>query len=250
MGKLLLESPVYTLEAALLANEYGVDRIELCADIGEGGTTPGAGMLNYLKSRIQIPVMVMVRPRGGDFVYTPEEIEVMRHEIRLLKSTGADGFVFGVLDENGKVNQEACKILLKEADPLPCTFHRAFDASDGLEESLYKIIDCGFCRLLTSGGKNTVDQGLAMIKKLMVWAADQIIIMPGGGTSHLHLRELHATGHLKEVHASCKTYRRSKSVYFNPELDLSAVKGEGKNKIMTIDRAKVWDFRREIDRLG
>lgn len=250
MGRILLESPVYTLEAALLANEYGVDRIELCADIGEGGTTPGAGMLSYLKNCIQIPVFVMVRPRGGDFVYTPEEIEVMKHEIHILKSCGADGFVFGVLDECGKVNQAACKALLEEAGSLPCTFHRAFDASYGLEESLHKIIECGFRRVLTSGGKNTVDQGLEIIKKLLIWAANKIIIVPGGGTFPLHLGELHPTGYLKEVHASCKTYRRSKSVFVNPELELSSVIGDGKNKVMTIEKALVGDFRREIDRLG
>jgi copper homeostasis protein len=250
MCKILLETPVYTLEAALLANEYGVDRIELCADIGEGGTTPGAGMLSYLKKRIDIPVFVMVRPRGGDFVYTPEEIEVMKHEIRLLKSCGADGFVFGVLDKNGRVNQSACNALLEEAGSLPCTFHRAFDASNGLKESLYKIIECGFSRILTSGGKNSVNQGLEMIKKLLIKAGDKIIIMPGGGTSPLHLRELHSTGYLKEVHASCKTYRESESTFVNPELELSSVIGGGKNKVMTIERAQVGIFRKEIDSLG
>lgn len=250
MGRILLEAPVYTLEAALLANEYGIDRIELCADIGEGGTTPGAGMLHYLKNRIQIPVFVMVRPRGGDFVYSPEEIEVMKYEIRLLKSHGADGFVFGVLEKNGQVNQAACNALLQEAGSFPCTFHRAFDASNELEESLYTIIDCGFSRILTSGGKNTVTQGLEKIKKLQIMAGDKIIIMPGGGTSPLHLGELNSSGYLKEVHASCKTYRNSESAFVNAELELSSVIGGGKNKIMTLDREKVGIFRREIERLN
>src|SRR5690554_4789955 len=107
MKKILLEAPVYTLEAALLAAKYGVDRLELCADFGEGGTTPSAGMLTYLKSRLKVPVFVMIRPRGGDFVYSKEELEVMKADISLFKSLGADGFVFGVLQKDGRVDSTA-----------------------------------------------------------------------------------------------------------------------------------------------
>src|SRR5690606_2952844 len=154
MSKILLESPVYTLEAALLAAEYGVDRLELCADFGEGGVTPSAGMLSYLKSKIQIPIFVMIRPRGGDFFYSGEELEVMEKEIEILKSFGADGFVFGVLDAKGSVNKKACSILIRAAGGKPCTFHRAFDASSDMEKALEAVIACGFDRILTSGGKN------------------------------------------------------------------------------------------------
>lgn len=249
MERILLEAPVYTVEAALLAQDFGVDRLELCADFGEGGSTPGAGMLTYLKSRLQIPVFVMIRPRGGDFVYSQDELEVMKHEIRLLKSCGADGFVFGVLEADGKINQKACSFLLEGVGKLPCTFHRAFDASSDLEESLYKIIECGFSRILTSGGKNTVTDGLEMVKKLLKIAGENIIVLPGGGTAPGHLRELNSTAFLKEVHSSCKTYRNSESTFVNPDLNLS-VGAETKNKVLTVDRALVDAFKSEMEKLG
>ena len=248
MGKLLLEAPVYTLEAALLAAEYGIDRLELCADYGEGGTTPGAGMLEFLKSRIQLPVFAMIRPRGGDFVYSQEELEVMKKEISLLKSCGADGFVFGALEPQGKVHSDACSFLIEMADGLPCTFHRAFDASVHLEDSLEIIIGCGFKRILTSGGKNTVTEGLDRIRDLLLQAQGRIIIMPGGGTEPRHIKTLYDTGFLREIHASCKTFRLSHSTYFNPYLKLSGGR-ESPDKVLTLDKALVVAFHREMNGL-
>src|SRR5690554_603966 len=118
MKKVMLEAPVYTLEAALLAAQSGVARLELCADFAEGGTTPAAGLLSHIKSQVDIPVFVMIRPRGVDFVYLPGELEVMKQDIRILKSYGADGFVFGVLEPDGEVNQEACRSLIAVAGGL------------------------------------------------------------------------------------------------------------------------------------
>lgn len=246
MSKILLESPVYTLEAALLAAEYGVDRLELCADFGEGGVTPSAGMLSYLKSTIQIPVFVMIRPRGGDFFYSEEELEVMYREIEILKSFGADGFVFGILQADGTVNTDACSALIRAAGGIPCTFHRAFDASSDMESALAAVIDCGFDRILTSGGKNTVTEGLEVIKKMMLTAGNRIIIMPGGGTEPSHLAQLHSTGYLKEVHSSCKSYRNSRSTHINPLLQ----EGVGNaDQVLTVDKALVEGFQEEIDKL-
>lgn len=248
MSKILLESPVYTLEGALKAAEYGIDRLELCADYGEGGTTPSAGLLAYIKSQVSTPVFVMIRPRGGDFVYTPGELEVMKRDIGLHQSLGADGFVFGVLDREGKVNSGACRELIEKAEDLPCTFHKAIDASSDLEKSLETIIDCGFARILTSGGMDTVTAGLETIKKLMEKAQERIIIIPGGGTKPVHLRELYATGYLKEVHSSCKTYRESESTFFNPHLKLSEGE-ETVNQVLTVDRSIVEAYQKEIDEL-
>jgi len=248
MRKILLEAPVYTLEAALLAAEYGVDRLELCADFGEGGTTPSAGMLSYLKSKVQVPVFVMIRPRGGDFVYSKEELEVMKEDVNFFKTLGADGFVFGVLQKNGKVDGKACAELISAAEGIPCTFHRAFDASDNLEDALETVIDCGFDRILTSGGKNTVGAGLDRIKRLLGKAADRITVIPGGGTLPEHLAELYGTGYLKEIHASCKTFRPSQSTFSNPELRLSKA-GDSSSGILTVDEKIVNTFQKEILRL-
>ena len=246
MSKILLEAPVYTLEAALLATAYGVDRLELCSDFGEGGVTPSPGMLSYLKSKIDLPIFVRVRPRGGDFFYSAEELKVMEKEIEILKSLGADGFVFGVLNADGSVNVDACSVLVRAAAGSPCTFHRAFDASSDLEKALEAVIGCCFDRILTSGGRNTVTDGLDIIKKLMSAAGNRIIIMPGGGTVPSHLRELHATGYLKEVHSSCKSYRNSESTYINPNLH----EGVGNaNRVLTVDKRLVEEFQRQIKAL-
>lgn len=245
MKTIVLEAPVYTLEAALLAAEYGVDRLELCADFAEGGTTPSGGMLSHIKSLVDIPVFVMIRPRGGDFFYSAAELEVMKKDIALFKSLGADGFVFGVLDARGYVDLKACAALLAVAGDSPCTFHRAIDASADLERALEDIIDVGFKRILTSGGMATVSEGLQNIKKLMRLAGERIIIMPGGGTLPSHLEELASTGFLKEAHSSCKAYRPSQSVFFNPNLKLSEG-NETVNKVLTVDKGMVEAFRSAI----
>lgn len=221
MSKIILESPVFNVEAALDAAAYGIDRLELCANFPEGGETPSAGMLKFLKSEIDIPVFVMIRPRGGDFSYSQKELMVMKRDIELLAEQGADGFVFGVLNKQGYVDTDSCESLLRTASGKPCTFHRAFDASADYFDSLEKIISCGFARILTSGGKNSVTEGSDMLKELFLKAQNRITIMPGGGTKPEHVLELRKTGFLKEIHASCKTWKESTNQYFNPEVSFS-----------------------------
>ena len=184
---ILLEAPVFTVEAGLKAAEFGINRLELCSDFGEGGETPSAGALSFLKEKVQIPVFVMIRPRGGDFVYTPEELYVMRKDIAILRSQGADGFVFGVLDRDGHVDKEACKYLMHAVEDSPCTFHRAFDICKDKDKAIEDIISCGFQRILTSGGENDVTKGMSNILKWIGQVSDQIIIMPGGGLKPTHI---------------------------------------------------------------
>lgn len=222
MSKILLEAPVFNLQGSLEAAEQGIDRLELCANFPEGGETPSAGMLRFLKSEVDIPVFVMIRPRGGDFIYSQKELLVMKQDIQILGEMGADGFVFGVLDENGFVDQKANEFLKRAAGDKPCTFHRAFDASADLFDSLEKIIDLGFDRILTSGGKNSLTDGLAMVTQLLSIAKERIIVMPGGGTKAEHVPILGATGFLKEVHASCKLAKPSENRFINPNLSFSS----------------------------
>ncbi|TDQ13602.1 copper homeostasis protein [Algoriphagus boseongensis] len=222
MSKGILEAPVFNLQGALEAAQFGIDRLELCANFPEGGETPSAGMLRFLKSEVDIPIFVMIRPRGGDFVYSQKELIVMKQDIQLLSELGADGFVFGVLDTKGKVDQNACEMLLRATNGKPCTFHRAFDASSDLDDSLEKIINLGFERILTSGGKNSLSEGLDTVKHLMEKAGDRIIIMPGGGTKASHIPELKKTGFLQEAHASCKMLRSSTNEYINSSLSFSS----------------------------
>ncbi len=126
---MILESPVFNIDAALKANQFGVDRLELCSSYPEGGLTPGAGLFAFLKSKIEIPIFVMIRPRGGNFVYSDSEVEAMKEEIRIFSTLVADGFVFGILNSDGSVQKKSCKELVHTAGNKPCTFRRAFDAS-------------------------------------------------------------------------------------------------------------------------
>ncbi|WP_186758513.1 copper homeostasis protein CutC [Echinicola salinicaeni] len=245
MSSLILEAPVFTVEAALKAAEYGIDRLELCADFLEGGETPSAGTLKLIKEKVDIPVFVMIRPRGGDFVYTNEELEVMKEDIKVLKGLGADGFVFGVLTPMGEVNIGACEQLIEASGGLPCTFHRAFDASRNLEKSLEAVIECGFRRILTSGGKNTVTEGMDMINRLLEKAGNRIVIMPGGGMNPDLVTPLSVSGNLKEIHASCKVWRNSFSEYWNKDLLLSSVPAY-QDKVLSVSKEEVEKFLKVI----
>lgn len=233
MKKILLESPVYTLEAALLAVENGVDRLELCADFGEGGTTPSLGLLKVIKSRVEVPVFVMIRPRGGDFVYSELEIAVMKEDIKSFLSQGADGFVFGILNKAGKVNQADCLQLVQSAEGKPCTFHRAFDVVDDKKVALEEIIQLGFKRILTSGGENSVMEGMPLILDLLMQAKGRIIILPGGGLMLQDIADLNMTGLLNEIHASCKQFRPSALQGVNDHLRLSQME-ETEGMVLTV----------------
>lgn len=242
MSKVLLEAPVFNLQGALEAAQFGIDRLELCANFPEGGETPSAGMLRFLKSEINIPVFVMIRPRGGDFVFSQKELIVMKQDIQLLGELGADGFVFGILDEHGKVNESACERLLRAAGSRPCTFHRAFDASADLDDSLEKIIRLGFQRILTSGGRNSLTEGLPVIQDLLQKAKDRIIIMPGGGTKAEHVPILKQSVYLKEVHASCKLAKPSPNQYINAGLSFSGMPLDFSSRF-GVDAALVNEFK-------
>jgi len=216
---MLLEAPVFNLQASLEAAQLGIDRLELCANFPEGGETPSAGMLRFLKREIDIPIFVMIRPRGGNFVYSPKELLVMKQDIQLLGDLGADGFVFGALDAQGSVNESACESLLRAAESKPCTFHRAFDASADLTGSLEKIIQLGFHRVLTSGGENSIEEGLPQVMALLEQAKERIIILPGGGLKVTHVSRLKESGYLKEVHASCKLAKPSDNQFVKSDLN-------------------------------
>lgn len=240
---IILESPVFNTDSAKKAYQYGVDRLELCSAYTEGGLTPGPGLLSYLKSNIDIPIFVMIRPKGGNFVYSEDDINVMKEEIRVFSTLGTDGFVFGVLNPDGTVHTKACKELVSLAGKKPCTFHRAFDASSNLMKSLEDVIDCGFKRILTSGGKKSIEEGLSVIQKLLKKAGDRIIIMPGGGMNPDLVQPLRETGYLKEVHASCKKIDRMEMIHQNEEVQFSA-EALAFDEHLSVDQQKVRSFKR------
>ncbi|QYH37571.1 copper homeostasis protein CutC [Algoriphagus sp. NBT04N3] len=222
MSKYLLEAPVFNVQSAIDAAQFGVDRIELCASFLEGGETPSPGMLQFLKEQIKIPIFVMIRPRGGDFCYSPKEIEVMQRDMAMMNDLGADGFVFGALTANGEIDDRCCEILLDQASGKPCTFHRAIDISRDPLSGLDAVIELGFSRVLTSGAKNSVSEGLPMIEKMLEKAGDRIIIMPGGGSKPEHVAQLRSFSNFREIHASCKTKIPSKNQFTDHSVKFSS----------------------------
>lgn len=176
-----LEIACFDLESAIIADAAGADRIELCENLAEGGTTPSWEMVLEAKDRIKTEMFVMIRPRGGDFCYNEEEFEQMKNDIVMYKRLGVQGYVFGILTEDNEVDVQRNKDLVEFAYPFPCTFHRAFDRTKNVIESLQSIIDLGFQTILTSGAADNVLDGMDSLKALVAKADGRICIMPGGG---------------------------------------------------------------------
>lgn len=176
-----LEIACFNLQSALIAQQNGADRVELCSGIEAGGTTPDFEMVESARRHLTIDLHVMIRPRGGNFVYTESEFAQMKYEILAFKKMDVDGFVFGVLDENNQVAISQNMELVNWAKPLPCTFHRAFDAVPDVSQSLEDVIGCGFQAVLTSGKKSNAAEGIETLNQLARKADNRIIIMPGGG---------------------------------------------------------------------
>ncbi|SHM06172.1 copper homeostasis protein CutC [Chryseobacterium polytrichastri] len=200
-----IEIACFNPESAMIAFENGADRIELCDGLSEGGTTPNFETTKQLREKINIPIFVMIRPRGGDFTYSDAEFEQMKEELVQLKSLRIDGFVFGILDENEEVNIEQNKELIKLAKPYQCTFHRAFDRAKGLESSLEKVIDCGFKTILTSGQKPNVSEGKENLKKLVELSNGRIEILVGGGLRSTNIQEIREYTQAQYFHSSAIT---------------------------------------------
>jgi copper homeostasis protein len=205
----LLESSVETLDAALAAQRGGAHRIELCSDLAQGGLTPATALMRDVRERVTLPIFAMVRPRGGDFVYSGAEFATMERNIETAKQVGMDGVVLGILKRNGHIDIERTKQLVGLAQPLPVTFHRAFDASADLRKSLEDVIQTGAARILTSGGAKTAPEGLATLAELVDAACDRIIVVPGSGIVASNVLGIAERTHACEFHAGLSTVVRT-----------------------------------------
>lgn len=202
LQNVLLEIVIDSVESARAAQEGGAARVELCANLLEGGTTPSAGMIASVRRAVSLGLMVMIRPRGGDFCYSDLEFEVMQHDVRVAQELGVDGVVCGILTPDGAVDRRRMRVLIDLARPLQVTFHRAFDMTADPRRALEDLILLGVDRVLTSGGENTALEGLDMIVELTQLAGGRIVVMPGGGITERNIsRILQATG-AAEIHAS------------------------------------------------
>lgn len=187
------------IESALAAERGGADRIELCEDLAVGGVTPNAGMIAQACRRLAIPIHVIVRPRGGGFVYSEAEYEVMRHDVEAAKALGAAAVVIGLLRPDGTVDRERTARLIEAARPMTVTFHKAFDEAADPFEALDVLMDLGVDRLLTSGQARTAREGLDLLAGLLPRAAGRLAIMAGSGVTMDDIPKLAAAG-LREIH--------------------------------------------------
>ena len=197
---ILVEACVDSIESALAAGRGGAHRIELCANLIEGGTTPSPGTLAVCRARLDIPIFVLVRPRGGDFLYSAAELAVMLEDIRRAKAAGAQGVVTGALRADGEIDADRTRELIAAARPLEVTFHRAFDVCRDADRALETLIGLGVERVLTSGQAATAPEGATTIARLVRQAAGRIGVLPGGGVTPDNVAALvRATG-VAEVH--------------------------------------------------
>jgi copper homeostasis protein len=200
-----LEIACFNPQSAIIAQENGADRVELCANMKEGGTTPDFEMAKSVRAALTIDLNVMIRPRGGNFVYTDEEFEQMKNEISAFKKLNVDGFVFGILKEDRSINEKQNKELVALANPLPCTFHRAFDEVAAVFVALEEVISCGFKTVLTSGQEKNVVEGIDVLTELVKKANNRIVIMPGGGLRSTNIEFLKQKTNASFYHSSAIT---------------------------------------------
>jgi len=196
----IFEICVDSVDGVRAAQAAGAQRVELCADLFEGGITPSLGMIKQARTVTGIGLHVIVRPRGGDFLYDDDEFAIMAADIDAAKSLGADGVVFGLLTQDGRVDVERTGRLVAHARPLAITFHRAFDMTQDPFEALETLIGLGIDRVLTSGQEATALEGLPLIAELVRRAAARIIVMPGGGVTARNIDRIIAGAGITEIH--------------------------------------------------
>jgi copper homeostasis protein len=199
-SRYLLEISVESVDAAMAAERGGAQRIEFCSNAREGGTTPSPELLRAVRERVRLPIVSMVRPRAGNFLYSDAEFAAMRREVEAAKEFQMNGVVLGLLNADGRIDVERSAQLVEQARPLPVTYHRAFDECADLRKSLEDVIKTGAARLLTSGGKQTADQALELLGDL-VRSAERLIVMPGSGLHAGNIREAVKKTGAREYHA-------------------------------------------------
>ncbi len=217
--KFKLEVIGFTIESCMIAQAAGAHRIELCDNPSEGGTTPSYGFIKTARENLSTELYPIIRPRGGDFLYSEIEFEVMKADIENCKSLGCDGVVIGILNADGTVDKKRCKQLVEIAHPMKVTFHRAFDRTNDPFKAMEDIISIGCERILTSGQKNLAIDGEELLNKLVKQANNRIIIMPGSGVNSDNIETLVKNTNATEFHTSARTFVNSKMEFINESMD-------------------------------
>lgn len=212
----LLEISVESLDAALAAVRAGADRIELCQDLSVAGITPSPELMRLARAQVPVPIFAMIRPRAGDFCYSPAEFAQMKRSITLAKDTRMDGVVLGILSPDSRVDVPRTSELVNFAAPLPVTFHRAFDDLHDLSQGLEDVVATGATRILTSGAQPNADNGIPELVTLLSQARHRITILPGGGIRPANLRKIARATRASEFHSGLSNLLPSRAASHQP----------------------------------
>jgi len=247
-GKTLLEICIDSVESATASERGGADRVELCAGLPEGGTTPSAGMIAAVRKKIGIGLQVMIRPRGGDFCYSADEFGIMQRDILIAKQLGATGVVFGILNTDGTLDNERMRQLIDIARPLKVTCHRAFDMARDLEQSLEDLVEVGADRVLTSGGKKSAVDAMPTLKNLVQHSHGRISVMACGELSIANVKAVIAYSNVTEVHAGLGTAVTSAMKFRNQKIEMGTL-ANSEYQHMVVTESSVRELRAAIDSL-
>lgn len=230
-----------SVESCIAAQAGGADRVELCAGIPEGGTTPSYGDILIAREALQrTRLHVIIRPRGGDFLYSPTEQRIMLKDIDNARHLEADGVVFGCLTAEGDVDIPLMEQLMEAAQDMSVTFHRAFDVCRNPQKALEDIIRLGCNRVLTSGQQSTAEQGIPLLKELQQQAAGRITLLAGCGVNEANITRIARETGIREFHFSARENIKSHMLYHNPAVSMGGTVhiDEYAHTITTVERVK------------
>lgn len=237
-----LEIIGFTIDSCRIAQAAGADRIELCDNPGDGGTTPSYGFIKKAREVLDIQLYAMIRPRGGDFFYSDEDFNIMRLDVNTAKELGCDGVVIGMLNRDGSVDKDRCKKLVELAYPMGVTYQRAFDRVRDPFEALEAVIETGCERILTSGLVPSCLDGAPLIAQLIKQADERIIIMPGSMLRSGNVAEIAKTTGATEFHTSARIFTESSMEYVNAKMNENL-------KSVAVDEHEVRKIREVLDQL-
>lgn len=246
--KILLEICAASLEDCLAAQEGGADRVELNSALRLGGLTPSLGLLQEVRQALHIPIIVMIRPRPAGFCYSAGEFTVMQRDIESALAHGADGIAFGILHQDGTIDQSRCARVIQQAAGREIVFHRAFDVTPDATVALEQLIDLGVTRVLTSGQESSAYNGAAKIAELIRQAAGRIQILPAGGINRFTMADILARTGCEQVHASLTMPRSDASTRGRPQIKFGNAEFSGEEQYYVTDRVAVEELRQLLSR--
>lgn len=234
----ILEVCANSYSSALAAQNGGAKRVEFCDNLAEGGTTPSYGQIALAKRNLSIEIWPIIRPRGGDFLYSDIEFQLMKEDIKNCKSLNCEGIVTGILKTDGSIDKERTAELIELAKPMKVAFHRAFDMSNDMEKALEDLIDLGIVRVLTSGGTSSAIDGVENLNKLIRQANGRISIMPGAGINENNIQDLIDKTGATNFHASAKVFVQSQMIYRNAETKMGSIEDEYRYELTSEEKVK------------